>query len=672
MTKPRAKPAPKTSGAIVPPPRRLRYFIYLRVSKADRKEGDPNASEADIIYNSIKQQRDVCEKYGNEQGWELAGVFTDDGRSGKDLERDDVQRMLKGVEAGDADVVVVAKLDRLSRSLREFVNLMHFFKMCKVDFVSVTQRFTTADIVGRMTMHVLMAFAEFEREMIVERTRDNIAGAKREGLWTGGLEPLGYDVVDGKLVPNEDEAQIVNAIFSWYDESKSTGTVLRKLAEHKYPPKARSHEDTRWSKDMVLRILRNALYIGFIPYQGQRHKGVHTAIVDRELFERVQTTLEDNRHDLSNHERDARYVLQSVLRCGYVTADGVVCDHTLSTASTRKRGQTYRYYRCTRQVKQGRDVCPSAPLPADAIEQLVLRHVRDAHANGRIAQPLLAGANQIAARYAPDAREACEMLPATIAKLSADSSRLVVAFIDAKGATRTALDASINDLGGRIARAQTELEIAQRRLGAVEHIERETKWVVDHLPDFGQSWETLAPVNRQTLVRSVIRTVRVDAESATVVFAPADPASYEALSYEAQTQVEVSLQIDLHRVRRKTVQLRDEPLPEYDTTRRRAGVAQLLALAHHIQRRIDSGLVQNRASIAAELNMTRARVTQVLDLTLLAPELQERVLALEAVDGKEPLTERKLREVLASDIWSEQVEIWNRVVEPILARTKPS
>jgi DNA invertase Pin-like site-specific DNA recombinase len=240
-----------------------RAAIYTRKSTSAGLEQD---------FNSLDAQRDSCTAYIQRQpGWTLVGDSYDDGGfTGANIERPAFQRLLADIEAGKIDVVVVYKLDRLSRSLLDFVKVMERFNAAGASFVSVTQAFSTADAMGRLTLNMLMSFAEFEREMIADRTRDKIAGARRKGKWTGGPRPLGYQVVDKRLVVDELEAVVVREIFSLYLEQRSALAVSRLLNERQRSTKRHRsingtvREGHGWSKNDVLRILKNPVYAGYM------------------------------------------------------------------------------------------------------------------------------------------------------------------------------------------------------------------------------------------------------------------------------------------------------------------------------------------------------------------------------------------------------------------------
>jgi site-specific DNA recombinase len=365
----RARVKPRTRTAPVPEVRRC--AIYTRKSTSQGLEQD---------FNSLDAQREACEQYianRADLGWQLVTTRYDDGGfTGSNLERPAFQQLMEDVEARNIDIVVVYKVDRLSRSLLDFAQVMHRFEQADVAFVSVTQNFSTADAMGRLTLNMLMSFAEFEREMIAERTRDKMAAARRKGKWVGGLAPLGYDAVDGKLVVNEDEATQVREIFRIYDEHRSLLETAEVLNARGWRTKRWNSKTGRcigglpWDKKSVSRVLTNVLYLGQIFYQGEFHEGEHAAIVGREVFDRVQKWLAVNAA-AKGAARRARsdYLLCGLLRCQ-------VCGSAMTARSSSSRGREYRYYVCTKVEHGGAGACPVRYAPAGAIEDFVVQRVR--------------------------------------------------------------------------------------------------------------------------------------------------------------------------------------------------------------------------------------------------------------------------------------------------------
>jgi site-specific DNA recombinase len=249
---------------------------------------------------------------------------------------------------------------------------MDRFHRTGVAFDSVTQNFSTADAMGRLTLNMLMSFAEFEREMIAERTRDKIGAARRKGKWTGGVVPLGYDVVDRRLVVNQEEARRVREIFQRYLEMNSAVTVAQWLNDEGVPLKGQRRARPRpWAKKLVLRLLRDRLYIGLIHNRGEFFPGEHAAIVDQELFDQVQARLNPKVRTSHPVCRNPTYLVRGTLRCG-------ACGSVMTTASSTLKGKVYRYYRCVTRGKQGSTVCTTRQLPAEAIELFVVEQLREA------------------------------------------------------------------------------------------------------------------------------------------------------------------------------------------------------------------------------------------------------------------------------------------------------
>ena len=358
-------------------PENRRCAIYTRKSTSVGLEQD---------FNSLDAQREACTAYiQKEPGWTLVDERYDDGGfTGANIERPAFQRLLTDIDAAKIDVVVVYKVDRLSRSLLDFAKLMERFGRAGASFVSVTQNFSTADAMGRLTLNMLMSFAEFEREMIGERTRDKIAAARRKGKWTGGPIPLGYTVHERRLVVNEPEAALVREIFALYLEQRSTLAVARLLNEANRSTKRRVSTNGRitearsWTKADALSVIKNPVYAGYMRSHGEFYDGEHEALVDRETFSRARALLDGATRKTNDPSRNPNYILRGLLRCA-------CCGSAFTPASTRRGRTEYRYYRCIKKDKEGREACRSSPLPADAIEAYVINRLREFAAEGTLA-----------------------------------------------------------------------------------------------------------------------------------------------------------------------------------------------------------------------------------------------------------------------------------------------
>jgi DNA invertase Pin-like site-specific DNA recombinase len=262
----------------------LRCAIYTRKS---------TEHNLDLEFNSLDAQREACEAYIKSQaheGWRLVpDRYDDGGLSGASLDRSALQKLLADVRAGRITIVVVYKVDRLTRSLADFAKLVELFDQQGVSFVSITQSFNTTSSMGRLTLNVLLSFAQFEREVIGERVRDKIAASKRKGLWVGGPVPLGYRGTDKKLVVVPEEAEVVRTIFARYLELGSMGALIAELDRQCILTKVNGRRDGRRSGGIrfgvgsLAHLLENRFYIGEITYRGEVHRGEHEPILGREF-----------------------------------------------------------------------------------------------------------------------------------------------------------------------------------------------------------------------------------------------------------------------------------------------------------------------------------------------------------------------------------------------------
>jgi DNA invertase Pin-like site-specific DNA recombinase len=262
-------------------------------------------------FNSLDAQREAAEAYilsQRQAGWiALPEHYDDPGYTGAKLERPALRRLLADIEARKVDAVLVYKVDRLSRSLLDFARVMGAFEKRGIHFISVTQPFNTTASLGRLTLNILLSFAEFEREIIAERTRDKMSAARRKGKWVGGRPVLGYDIAAGgrKLVVNEEEAQQVRATFALYIEHRSLRAVVDHIQRRRWTTKqwttkaGRLHVGRAFTQPDVVVLLTNQIYAGKVYYQGQTYPGEHAAIIEERVWQRVQRILQENKHSVS-------------------------------------------------------------------------------------------------------------------------------------------------------------------------------------------------------------------------------------------------------------------------------------------------------------------------------------------------------------------------------------
>ena len=339
--------------------RKLRCAVYTRKSSEEGLEQE---------FNSLHAQREACESYIASQrsdGWVLVrDQYDDGGVSGGTLERPGLKCLLADIEEGLVDVVVVYKIDRLSRSLMDFSKLVEVFDRNSVTFVSVTQSFNTTTSMGRLTLNILLSFAQFEREVTGERIRDKIAASRRRGLWMGGFPPLGYDVSDRKLIAN-DQADAVRWIFNRFVEIGSATVLAREL-------KARgvvTRNGNLVDKKYIYRMLNNRVYIGEAVHKGTAYPGEHKGIVDRAEWDRVHDILTESPRKRANTTRTKTPALLKGLLYG---PDGAA----FSPSHTRKGGRLYGYYVSQTILRHGAGTCPIGRVPAAEIEAAVIDQLR--------------------------------------------------------------------------------------------------------------------------------------------------------------------------------------------------------------------------------------------------------------------------------------------------------
>jgi site-specific DNA recombinase len=404
----------KSAKASRPPTRKMRCAIYTRKSS---EEGLEQA------FNSLDAQREACAAFilsQKHEGWTvLPSLYDDGGFSGGTMDRPALQRLLGDIRAGQVDVVVVYKIDRLTRSLFDFAKIVEAFDAKGVSFVSITQQFNTTTSMGRLTLNVLLSFAQFEREVAGERIRDKIAASKKKGMWMGGLPPLGYDVQNRKLVVNEEEALTVRYIFQRYVQLKSVRTLQAELDAAGIRSKRRALADGRTyggqklSRGALYLMLQNRIYRGEITHKANAYPGEHPAIADKALWDEVQAVLSENRVNRAV----GSYAKQPSLLAGLVFDES---GERLTPSHAVKKGTRYRYY-VSRSLIIGtaKDRSKGRRIPAANLESLVITRlrtflsdqgaildvIRDEHADGIRQNRLIGRGRQIAEEletFAPD------------------------------------------------------------------------------------------------------------------------------------------------------------------------------------------------------------------------------------------------------------------------------
>ena len=353
----------------------VRCAIYTRKSTEEGLDQD---------FNSLHAQREAAEAYIKSQkhlGWTLVSNHYDDGGfTGGNLDRPALQQLLEDIEAHRIDCVVVYKVDRLSRSLLDFARLVDRFDQRAVSFVSVTQQFNTTSSLGRLTLNILLSFAQFEREIIGERTRDKMSAARRKGKWVGGTPVLGYDVdpAGGRLIINEKEAKRVSDIFGLFVKHHSLPVVVEEMARRRWKTKSRTskngkaHVGRAFANASLRRLLTNAVYAGKVEHRGAIYAGEHASIIELSVWQEVNAELRAGRRT----EAGATRAPQNALLAGLLLCKS--CQRPMIPTYTAKPGRRYRYYVCQAARQNGWSACPTKSVPARMIEDSVLDQLRTA------------------------------------------------------------------------------------------------------------------------------------------------------------------------------------------------------------------------------------------------------------------------------------------------------
>ena len=489
----------------------VRCAIYCRVS---------TDAQMDKEFNSLEAQRETCENYiasYSNEGWtSLPEQYSDAGISGSTVHRPSLQRLLRDIEDGTVNVVVVYKYDRLSRSMLDFLQLLDLFKRHGVSFVSVSQRFDTSTPVGEMTLNMLLSFAQFERQMIAERTRDKVRAARRRGRWTGGRPVLGYDVVDGRLAVNKDEVPQVKAIFELYVETPSLIGVVQELNRRGWTQKrwktktGRASGGSSWNKSSLQTLLTNRLYIGKQKLGDETFKGEHPAIITKKLFDRVHGLMTGNRNTCGDVTRNGHgFLLRRLLRCS-------ACDAAMTPTSTKRRNKAYRYYVCRAAQKNGHATCPSKSISADKVEAFIVDQIRRIGAEPQLQdETFRAAVGQVKAQRRGRRAER-KRLERDLTTSRADVERLVEAVSRTTGPAADAITAELEKAQGHLQTIEARLREIDDELDALKNQDVDREDLARALAEFDPIWDALLLPERERVLRLLVETIDYDGGAGTM------------------------------------------------------------------------------------------------------------------------------------------------------------
>ena len=487
--------------ASIQPP--VRCAIYTRKSTDENMDND---------FNSLDAQRESADLYIRSQahaGWvALPTRYDDVAVSGATVERPALQRLLVDVEAGRIDTVVVYKIDRFSRSLIDFTKLIERLENHDTSLVSVTQQFNTTTSMGRLTLNILLSFAQFEREVIAERIRDKMGAAKKRGKWLGGPPPLGYDVDRDRkrLVENAEEAAIVRHIFRRYVVLRSTPQLVAELNEQGYRTKSwtttkgKLRPGALWHKANISRLLRNPVYIGRVRHHDETYEGEHDGIIERALWDEVQALFAvdpQKRRGRSRSKTPA--LLKGMLRCGH-------CDAPMGVTFTTRSGKKYRYYLCQHANNHGYSGCPVKTVSARTVEQAVFDQLRAVFRSPEVVAETLRAAEARDAKERGKVEQKKEDLERDLALARAEAQRLMKIQADQDLAF---VREELTRLDGERGRLEGELEKVTDELVALGDAPITGASIGEALGELDPIWENLFPAEQERIVRLLIAEVVV-------------------------------------------------------------------------------------------------------------------------------------------------------------------
>ncbi len=486
---------PKGANGQIP----VRCAIYTRKSTNENLDSD---------FNSLDAQREACELYIQSQtreGWIALDERYDDGAySGATMDRPAVKRLLADVEADRIDVIVVYRIDRLSRNLLDFTQTQHFLEQHGCSFVSVSEQFNTKTPMGRFAMHVVSSFSEMEREVIAERIRDKVAASKRRGKWMGGTPPLGYDVDRRRkrLVVNKEEAALVRFIFRRYLQFRSVMALINELNEKGLTTKSwttksgAKRKGRSWNKSHIHRLLNNPVYIGKVRHKEATYPGEHEAIIENSLWDEVHRTIKSEGRNPSGRSH-THALLKGIIRCGH-------CKTSMGVTFTKKGDKRYRYYLCHNANKNGYAACPIRTAPAGDIENLVLIQIRRILSSPEIVAETFRQVEELERheREEQDARKNALREELTTIRAAAERMRDTENHTDLIGEELGALE-------GKIGKLTRELEAIETETAYYRQYPLSEKELGDELARLNRLWDELFPAERARIVHMLVDEITI-------------------------------------------------------------------------------------------------------------------------------------------------------------------
>lgn len=492
--------------------------VGVRCGIYTRKSTEEGLEQA---FNTLDAQREAAESFIHSQrqeGWAvLPHKYDDGGFTGANMDRPALKRLLTDVQSGAVNCVVVYKVDRLSRSLLDFARIMEILDKHDATFVSVTQQFNTTSSMGRLTLNVLLSFAQFEREMISERTRDKMGAARRKGKWVGGNPVLGYDVAPkgGSLLINHEEAKRVRAIFGLYLELGSLIPVVEELDRRGWRMKSWTTREGRQAggkpipKNSLYNLLTNMIYVGKVEYDGQVFPGEHDRIIDEDTWNKVQSALNRNgRRGGRTIGNKYNALLKGLVQCG-------TCNVGMVHTYVNKQDKLYRYYVCVKAHQRGWAQCETRSVSAPALEHAVVEQLRGIGRNPTLLCELLRkladqrrGESEVIEREASDTE--------TELKKIAQGMKEAVAAAGAGKPTPEHATRYLAEFQDRTLHQTRRLVELRQQLAGIEAGGVDVNDVERSLHEFDPLWEQLSSWEQERMIRILVEHVRYDGRNGTV------------------------------------------------------------------------------------------------------------------------------------------------------------
>jgi site-specific DNA recombinase len=622
-------------------PAPVRCAIYTRKSTDENMDND---------FNSLDAQREAAQNYIRSQqaaGWlALSDRYDDGAYTGANMDRPALQRLLGDVRAGRVDIIVIYKIDRLSRCLLDFAKLVEELERHKVSLVAVTQQFNTTTSMGRLTLNVLLSFAQFEREQVAERIRDKIAATRKKGKYIGGVPPLGYDVdrLAKRLVVSPGEALLVRQIFRRFLELGCAVKLIKELNDTGcrtkgwVTKKGTKRPGQTWHKNNIYRMLRNPLYIGKVEYKGEIYAGEHEPIIDQALWDQVQKAIAVPARTRGNRNRSQTPgLLKGILRCGH-------CGTSMAVHFTERHGRQYRYYVCHNASSTAYDNCPVKSVAAGIIEDAVKARLRRVFRSPEVIKQTLGAIR----RKQNDEYRAVEVarfkVEEELAGINACGQQLVQSLRAADTSfvrgELDRLDRNKEALQTRLAELDEQLAVLGPEEPAPEAVSRELT-VLDNI------WDNLFPGEQQRLVQTVIEQATLYADRLELVMCGDGVVSVVGLLVDDDAgkpsrgrkargggggnhTVTIPLRFKKRGGRREIVLPPENPL---DAPSANKTFVFALARAFRWRDLMETGKYPSILALAKEVGIDGSYLARQLHLTLLAPKTVEAILAGEEPDG---------------------------------------